>query len=1569
MHRLLKNCAISTIVAATFITCYLFAPHCAAHAQTPQQLLPQQIVKGELKGGETHTYLIKLQRGDFLHVVLEQHDIDLVVSLRNRAGVELVETNLFGERGPEPISYHATATGEYLLEVRPGSDRALKGGYSITSSVTNLITTADQNRATAERLLNEAEKLYGKGRAIELGQAAAKTNRSLLIWRQLNDRYWVAFSLNMLGLIHKDLGAHQKALDYYNQALSLRRAIGDRRGEAATLENIGEVYNSTRQKDLALDFFKQALAIHHATGNRILECELLNYVGNINTAPADLQKALEFYNAALPICRGLGDRVATASVLNNLGRTYFLLKERDKVPGYYLESLSLNEAGGDDGHQIVFLTNAGDFYMDLDKHKALDYYNQALKISRTLGDREQEFQTIVRIGAAYNNLGQPEKAIDWYKQAITTFQRAEDRLREGDLLLEIAFIRNSSGHREEAVRDYKKALALFSVAKERVEEAEALKSIADVLATYDRKSAIDYYLKLLRLQRNSGDRYAEALTLENIGFLFDDIGDFQKSLDFLNRAHDVFTSLRKVQEAANELINIGNVYYSQERKAKALEYYEKALSIHRSIKNRAGEASALTNIGLVYDQTNEMEKALEYYGQALRISQEIADKNQEADILINMGLIYADLGNHAKALTHYEGALKIRRELKDRRGEANALINSGVSYLATNKPSEALSLFQQALKIRQIESDKYGQANALTKIGETFVALGQKREALDHFEQARTLYRVLNEPNDEVELLITMTVLEMSLDQPAQALVYARQGQSVVRAARLKNLDAVFELFLGGAYVQLKQLEPALAHLNKAESVFRADNDPRGQGMALLFLGVAYYESNQLIDALSTFQKALPYIRSAGNRKLEAELIKNIAELYEKLGRRDEALNSYSQSLALYRTENLPAEEATVLLAIGIIYEAQGDKEKAAGYYAQALFRNPELFKRPADGPALNSKGGTYDSLGVRKEQREHLAHYLESYQHARIKGLTGIEAEALSRAMGVLKEQAPELAIIFGKQAATKYLEVRSNPGQYGMRLANDTYMRSFPSTCRDLADLLIEKGRLYEAEQVMALLKEEEYLEYVRRDATEVAALSERPELRPKERKLFVDYTQLFDRVTLIGSRRAELIAKEAGLSDAEKTELKQLNRDIAIANEAFSLFMNHIKSDFGPTQYKEIVQNRGLQSDLRNWGNGTVMLHTLVGPKRYRIILTTPQGQVDRKTEITAAELNKKVAAFRQTLMNPQVDPLPQARELYDILIRPIESDLRNANARTLIWSLDGALRYLPLAALHDGDHYMVERYQQVIITLASRTRLSDQVSKNWRGLGLGVSAQWGSFSALPAVIEELESIIRDERTANAVKDGPEGVLPGLRLVDKEFTAQTFTDALGRKFSFIHIASHFSLAPGDAEKSFLLLGDGNRLSLKTIDAAPEYDLTGVELLTLSSCNTGVNGSDEGEGPNGDEVENFGLIAQNRGAKAVIATLWSVADDSTGVLMREFYRVRSTTSDITKAEALQRAQLALLHGDPEVVSAGSRARRADLVGADGPKPGETSRFEQAGKPYAHPYYWAPFILIGNWR
>jgi len=187
------------------------------------------------------------------------------------------------------------------------------------------------------------------------------------------------------------------------------------------------------------------------------------------------------------------------------------------------------------------------------------------------------------------------------------------------------------------------------------------------------------------------------------------------------------------------------------------------------------------------------------------------------------------------------------------------------------------------------------------------------------------------------------------------------------------------------------------------------------------------------------------------------------------------------------------------------------------------------------------------------------------------------------------------------------------------------------------------------------------------------------------------------------------------------------------------------------------------------------------------------------------------------------------------------------------------------------------------------------------------------------------------------------------------------------LRKRHKVVHIASHFQFAPGNETSSALLLGDGSFLSLAQIKSLPNV-FGGVDLLTLSACNTATGGS----GANGQEVEGFGVLAQRQGAKAVVASLWPVFDTSAKVLMQDFYRLREAKHDITKAEALRQAQLRLLHGVAAIEEANAKAETTDrrIVHEEPPVAGTKPRFTVDPKrPFAHPYYWAPFILIGNWK
>jgi CHAT domain-containing protein len=222
----------------------------------------------------------------------------------------------------------------------------------------------------------------------------------------------------------------------------------------------------------------------------------------------------------------------------------------------------------------------------------------------------------------------------------------------------------------------------------------------------------------------------------------------------------------------------------------------------------------------------------------------------------------------------------------------------------------------------------------------------------------------------------------------------------------------------------------------------------------------------------------------------------------------------------------------------------------------------------------------------------------------------------------------------------------------------------------------------------------------------------------------------------------------------------------------------------------------------------------------------------------------------------------------------------------------------------------------------------------------------------FPPLPGVPQELRAIIRDPANGQTPAAG-DGVLEGRVLLDESFTKEALRAALADHYPLIHIASHFRFQPGNESDSFLLLGGADEQGSKlTIPELKRLSFEGVNLLTLSACETALGG----EKANGVEVESFGVIAQRQGAQAIMATLWPVADESTPLLMREFYRLREANPGMTKAAALHRAQLALLTGAIKAANAGAGRR------------GIAPDIALPPTSFTHPYYWAPFILIGNW-
>ena len=1025
--------------------------------------------------------------------------------------------------------------------------------------------------------------------------------------------------------------------------------------------------------------------------------------------------------------------------------------------------------------------------------------------------------------------------------------------------------------------------------------------------------AIAKYQEALEVRRDTGDLSGEADTLNVIGLI----------QDLLKRD-----------------------------RVKARQYYEQALQIWQSLGDSRGEAESLNHVARGYESLGERKTALDTYTRSLKSWQESGDQYGVAWTFFNMGRVCFFLKTTQTALEHYNHALQLWQSLGDVAREASTLSSIGDAYLSVTDYNNARQSYEQARSRWQTAGDLNGEVSALYAISKIYGVLQDKNRQSDFNKQAEQLKQKIQRacvqrPEDQAKLDTTRQAEKAQED--ARGLLFqetdASRRQAITRneeAVRLFDRVGdynreVFTLFdISSIYRKLRDKDNERKTLDRSLAVTRRVGRPPLEAEALQRLGTFHETSDDQLKAAEYYDRAIDIWRRQADRRSEAYVLATAAKIYNKLGDKEKARAYLERELKLYQDLGDRFREAYALNDLSAVHNDPEEKQKALDYLKRARGLRREKRDRAGEGETLKDIIALYLSMGDKREALDYYHQALALYRE--IRDGTG-QATILRDLMRYWKElKQPQLAIFYGKQAINTYQEIRQNI----QGLEQDTqlsFIRSKEDVYRELADLLIDEGRLPEAQHVLAMLKEEEFINFIRGGGKKQPAGSERAEFTLKENEIYKAYKDKTERATALSSEYDQLLAKTE-TSDAEKQRLKSLPVELEAANKETREYLAKLLKAMEPvdeTRHTIKIQSyETLNDTLADLGHGSVALYTLVVKDKYRVILFTQGVKVARQYSIPAAELNRKVMALREALQDPKLDPLPFAKDLYQILLGPITKDLEAANAKVLMWSLDGTLRYIPIAALHDGKGYLVERYQNEIFIPASMGTLRAVPNTSWRGLGVGVSTFQPGFDPLPAVVGELNGIFRDENDPKSTG----GTFPGKVMLNDQFTKDAMVTALqSRQYKLVHIASHFKLMPGDGLTSYLVLGKGEKLTGAQIKDMPNI-FRGVDLLTLSACNTAV-----GVGLNGEEVDGFGTLAQERGANAVIASLWSVADTSTGVLMQKFYQTRMRDGQpVTKAESLQEAQLSFLHK-------------------------QVKSSELAEKDYSHPYYWAPFILIGNWR
>ncbi len=833
-------------------------------------------------------------------------------------------------------------------------------------------------------------------------------------------------------------------------------------------------------------------------------------------------------------------------------------------------------------------------------------------------------------------------------------------------------------------------------------------------------------------------------------------------------------------------------------------------------------------------------------------------------IVLSIGILILGLSSSPLIITVQA------QSIQDRRIEAARLFNQGLQQTQASQYQQALQSSEQALRIYRELNDP-NQANAQLLIGNIYFILGQYDNATNSFLQTLDIARSIGISALEIKALSNLGATYFALGQYKKAIDINEKSLAIARSIGDRQTESITLGLLGNNYVAFGKYQKALEFYQQYLSAAKSIGDRGGEAYALGNIGNTYAYLGQYQKAVDWLQQSLTLAKAIGDRRGESKVLENLGNAYISLGKFQQAIELYQQALASYRQIGERNGEATALGNLGIAFNSIGQSQKAIEYFDQSLAIARSIKDRQGESATLGNLGITYNLL---KQYKSAIVLFQQQLAISREIGERRAEASAFAQIGLALSElDLPDTAIALLKLSVSITEEIRKD-----IRTLSKEERQSYAGTISDryryLADLLLQKGRVMEALQILDLLKVQELEDYLK---------------------------------NIKGSDRT---AQGVRLLEVERAISDKL---LAVSFENSKELNSQLASQIKQLPKSEINK---VPDYLHKIPQGTVLIYPLILGDRLEIILFSPNTlPISRTVKITKAKLEELVNEFRNGLRDSGSEDYQESGvALYNALIKPIEAELIQAKAQTILYAPDGILRYIPLAALNDGKQWLSEKYR--ISNLIAYT-LSDfsprpKLQPNILAGAFGGKAGERKFGqqGLPATLKEVLAI------ANAFPNSA-------TLLEDNFSRQG-TEAKFKNYNILHFATHAEFNTGAPDNSFIIFGNGDKIRLSELT---DWQIPNVELIVLSACQTGV-----GKLGTGVEILGFGYQVQKIGAKNAIASLWSVDDAGTQALMEAFYK-ELKKDDVSPTEALHRAQVTLIKSDK----------------------------------FKHPFYWSAFFAIGN--
>ncbi|WP_313954416.1 CHAT domain-containing protein [Anabaena subtropica] len=798
--------------------------------------------------------------------------------------------------------------------------------------------------------------------------------------------------------------------------------------------------------------------------------------------------------------------------------------------------------------------------------------------------------------------------------------------------------------------------------------------------------------------------------------------------------------------------------------------------------------------------------------------------------------------------------------------------------------ADAVQILQQAVQEYQQQGDSLKKAVALSNLSLAYQQIGDWQKA---------------------QLAITK-----SLDLQ----VFKQQGttnKNLALLAQTLDIQGRLQLLTGKA-------EAALATWKQTGDIYTKIGDENGIALALISQAQALRNQGFNKQAIDKLEQVNQTLENQGDSFAKASVLLSLGDTLENVGELEKSRLALEQSLGIHQRLKSPENIALSLLSLGNNARIQQKISQAIAFYQQTFDISPS-------------------PLTKIQARLNHLNLLIEEKQFAAAQTL-------IPEIQSQLVQIPPSRPSIYARINFAHSLSSLNTPkSQIAQLLATTVQQAQSLDDIRAEAYALGNLGNLYE--------KTQQFTEAINltQQALMLAQTSNAPEI------IYLWQWQLGRLFKAQGNFTGAIAAYDAAVDTLEslRTDLAAVNQDIQfnfrdnvepVYRESVALLLENSgeKTDI-KTLDKARTRIEALQlAELDNFfreaclqgqkvlldqvvdqdNPNTAILYPIILPEKLEVIVKIPQQPLRHyQVKKSQVEVERTLTELREYLLEPdrteEVQTLSQ--EVYGWLIKPIESDLATSKVNTLVFVLDGALRNVPLAALYDGEKYLVEKYA-VALSLGLQLLTPKPLAQtSLQVLAAGLvqpPPEFSTFPPLPGIQLEFDFI---NQTGASTK----------QLLNQDFTRITLEKNVNTvPFNVLHLATHgqFSSRP---ENTFILANDGSINVLQfdnLLRNQTEISRQTLELLVLSACQTAT----------GDNRATLGLAgaAIKAGARSTVASLWHINDQSTAILIGEFYR-ELVNGKVSKVEALRRAQVTLLKNNPN---------------------------------YSRPAYWAAYVLVGNW-